>query len=144
MPVNGSNLGNAKGTLAGVSQVANFNPYKINYFNTMAWQAGINIYGIGNATPSYNRGDWTGISKVDFGTGARSITIEAGSSRGATIRISVDSPTGPVIGYVTIPATGGAFKYKKFTGTISGASGVKNVFFVASADCVLNTFIFSK
>ena len=64
--------------------------------------------------------------------------------KGAVIRISLDSPTGPVVGYVTIPATGGAFKYKKFTATISGASGVKNVFFVASSDVVLNTFVFSK
>ena len=144
MPINGSGLGNAKGTLTGVSQVENFNPYKTTYFNTMAWQAGVNIYGVGNAAASYNRGDWSGISKVDFGSGAKSITIEAGSSKGAVIRISVDSPTGPVVGYVTIPATGGAFKYKKFTATISGAYGVKNVFFVASSDVVLNTFVFSK
>ena len=144
MPINGSGLGNAKGTLTGVSQVENFNPYKTTYFNTMAWQAGVNIYGVGNAAASYNRGDWSGISKVDFGSGAKSITIEAGSSKGAVIRISLDSPTGPVVGYVTIPATGGAFKYKKFTATISGASGVKNVFFVASSDVVLNTFVFSK
>ena len=144
MPVNGASLGNAKGTLTGVTQVENFNPYQTNYFNTMAWQAGVNIYGVGNATPSYNRGDWSGISNVDFGSGAKSISVEAGSSRGAVVRISVDSPTGPVIGYVNIPATGGAFKYKTFTASISGASGVKNVFFVASADVVLNTFVFSK
>ena len=144
MPVNGSGLGNAKGTLTGVSQVENFNPYKTTYFNTMAWQAGVNIYGVGNAAASYNRGDWSGLSKVDFGSGAKSITIEAGSSKGSVIRISVDSTTGPVFGYVTIAATGGAFKYKKFTAPISGASGVKNIFFVASADVVLNTFVFSK
>ena len=144
MPINGSGLGNAKGTLTGVSQVENFNPYKTTYFNTMAWQAGVNIYGVGNAAASYNRGDWSGISKVDFGSGARSVTVQASSNKGAVIRISLDSPTGPVIGYVTIPATGGAFKYKKFTAIISGASGVKNIFFVASSDVVLNTFVFSK
>jgi arabinoxylan arabinofuranohydrolase len=144
MPVTGSGLGNAKGTLAGVPQIANFNPYQVTSFTTMAWQAGVNIYGSGSTIAAYNRGDWSGISRVDFGSGARSITIEAGTVRGSVIRVSVDSPTGPVLGYVTIPATGDNFKYTKVKASISGASGVKNVFFVASGDVVLNTFVFSK
>ena len=144
MPVNGSGLGNAKGTLTGVSQISNFNPYQTTSFTTMAWQAGVNIYGSGNTIAAYNRGDWSGISGVDFGNGAKSITIEAGTVRGAVIRVSVDSPTGLVIGYVTIPATGDNFKYTKAKASISGAYGVKNVFFVASGDAVLNTFVFSK
>ena len=144
MPVTGSGLGNAKGTLTGVPQIANFNPYQVTSFTTMAWQAGVNIYGSGSTIAAYNRGDWSGISRVDFGSGARSITIEAGTVRGSVIRVSVDSPTGPVLGYVTIPATGDNFKYTKVKASISGASGVKNVFFVASGDVVLNNFVFSK
>ena len=144
MPVNGSGLGNAKGSLSGVPQIANLNPYQVTTFATMAWQAGVNIYGSGGTIAAYNRGDWSGISGVDFGSGARSITIEAGTVRGSVIRVSVDSPTGQVLGYVTIPATGDNFKYTKVTASISGAYGVKNVFFVASADVVLNTFEFSK
>ena len=144
MPLNGNLLGNAKGTLTGVTQLSNINPYQTIRSNLIAWQAGINVYGVGDAAVSYNRGDWSGISGVDFGTGAKSITVSAGSSRGAVIRISVDSPTGPVIGYVTIPNTGGAFKYKSVTAPISNASGVKNVFFVASGDLVLETYKFSK
>ncbi len=144
MPVTNSGLGNCKGTLTGVPQISNFNPYKTTSFTTMAWQAGVNIYGAGDAIAAYNRGDWSGISGVDFGSGARSITIEAGTVNGAVIRVSVDSPTGQVIGYVTIPATGDNFKFTKVTSTISGAYGVKNVFFVASGDIVLNNFVFSK
>jgi len=145
MPVSGSNLGNAKGTLTGVSQLHSFNPYVLNYFNTMAWEAGINVYGTGNPVVSYNRGDWTGIARVDFGTLAKSITVEAGSANGATIRVAIGSPTGSTIGFVTIPPTGGAFKYKKVTAPIMDkATGVKNLFFIASADVVLNTFQFSK
>ena len=146
MPTSGSGLGNAKGTLTGVSQLGSFNPYQLNYFNTMAWEAGISVYGTGNAVVSYNRGDWTGIARVDFGDGAKSITVEAGSNNGAVIRITIGSTTGVTIGFVTIPATGGAFNYKKVTASItaSKATGVKNVFFIASADVVLNNFIFSK
>ena len=135
---------NAKGTLTGVTQLSNFNPYQLNRFNTMAWQGGVNIYGLGDTAVAYNRGDWTGVSNVDFGSGAKSITINAGTVNGSTIRISVDSPTGPVAGYVTIPATGDNWKNTEVTAQVSGLNGVKNIFFVASADVVLNTYKFSS
>ena len=144
MPFSNGKFGNAQGTLTGVTQLENFNPYQLNRFNTMAWQAGVNIYGLGDTAAAYNRGDWSGISNVDFGAGAKSITINAGTVNGATIRISVDSPSGQVLGYVTIPATGDNWKSTEVTATISGATGVKNLFFVASADVVLNTFKFSS
>ena len=143
MPFSGGKFGNAKGTLTGVTQLSNINPYQLNYFNTMAWQAGINVYGLGDTAVAYNKGDWTGVSNVDFGSGAKSITINAGTVNGATIRISIDSPSGTVIGYVTIPATGDNWKSTDVTAEISGATGVKNVFFVASNDAVLNTYKFS-
>ena len=144
MPFSNGKFGNAQGTLTGVTQLENFNPYQLNRFNTMAWQAGVNIYGLGDTAAAYNRGDWSGVSNVDFGAGAKSITINAGTVNGATIRISVDSPSGQVLGYVTIPATGDNWKSTEVTATISGATGVKNLFFVASADVVLNTFKFSS
>ena len=144
MWLNGDILGSATGTLTGVSQISNLNPYETIRSNLFAWQAGVNIYGIGDAAAAYNRGDWSGISGVDFGSGAKSITISGGSRKGAVIRISVDSPTGPVIGYATIPNTGGEFKYKTVTAPISGAYGVKNVFFVSSNDVVLESYKFSK
>jgi len=63
---------------------------------------------------------------------------------GATVRISVDSPSGTVIGYVSIPATGDFYNHKEATGTIQNVWGVKNLFFVASGDCVLSTYKFSS
>ena len=144
MPFSNGKFGNARGSLPGVTQLSNFNPYQLNRFNTMAWQGGINIYGLGDTSTAYNRGDWTGVSNVDFGSGAKSITINAGTVNGSTIRISVDSPTGPVAGYVTIPATGDNWKSTEVTAQVSGLNGVKNIFFVASADVVLNTYKFSS
>ena len=144
MPFSNGKFGDAKGTLSGVTQLENFDPYKENRFQTMAWQGGVNVYGLGDTAVAYNRGDWTGISNVDFGTGAKSISINAGSKIGATIRISVDSPSGDVIGYVSIPNTGDNWTYTDVTADISGVSGVKNIFFVASDDVVLNSFQFSQ
>ena len=144
MPVNGNTLGQAKGTLAGVKQLFNYNPYQTCFFHTMAWQGGVAVFGSGYPSVVYNRGDWTGVSNVDFSSGARSITIKGGSVKGATVRISVDSPSGTVLGYVTIPATGDGYNQKETTGTIQNVWGVKNLFFVASGDCVLNSYKFLK
>ena len=144
MPFSNGKFGDAKGTLSGVTQLENFDPYKENRFQTMAWQGGVNVYGLGDTAVAYNRGDWTGISNVDFGAGAKSISINAGSKNGATVRISVDNPSGDVIGYVSIPNTGDNWTYTDVTADISGASGVKNLFFVASDDVVLNSFQFSQ
>ena len=143
MPFSDGKFGNARGSLAGVYQLFNFMPYQKSFFNTMAWQAGINIYGTNWPGVAYNRGDWTGVSNVDFGNGPKSITVNGGSINGATIRISVDSPTGTVIGYVTIPATGDYWKPVDVTANISGVYGVKNLFFVSSGDVVLNTYQFN-
>ena len=139
MPVNGEKFGDAKGTLSGVQQVGDFDPYAENYFHTSAWQGGIEVNGLGDPATKFNRGDWIGVSGVNFSKGATSITVKGGSQGGATLRISSESPTGPVIGYVSIPAGDN----KEATAEIKGPNGVQNIFFVASGDCTLNTYKFS-
>ena len=141
MPLNGEKFGNAKGTLTGVDQVGDVDPYTENYFHTSAWQAGIEVKGSGDTTVTYKRGSWTGVSGVNFSNGAKSITITAGSGSGATLRITTDSPSGTAIGYVTIPG-GDANSFKEATGEISGVTGSKNIFFTASGDCNLKSYKF--
>ncbi|MBP3800505.1 MAG: family 43 glycosylhydrolase [Clostridia bacterium] len=143
MPVNGDKFGNAKGTLTGVAQQGEVDPYQLNHFYTSAWQAGIEVYGLGDTASMYNRGDWTGVSGVNFSQGAKSISVNGGSANGATVRITTDSPSGTVIGYFTIPPTGDNYKYTDITAEITGTTGVHNIFFVASADVVLNNYKFS-
>ena len=143
MPLNGDKFGNAKGTLTGVSQQGEVDPYQLNHFYTSAWQAGIEVYGLGDTASMYNRGDWTGVSGVNFSQGAKSISVNGGSAKGATVRITTDSPSGTVIGYFTIPPTGDNYKYTDITAEITGTTGVHNIFFVASADVVLNNYKFS-
>ena len=144
LPFYNGKFGNAKGTLSGVTQLSYVNPYRQNLFNTMAWQGGVNVYGNGDTTIAYNRGDWSGVSQVNFWNGARTITVTAGSKNGAVLRISVDSPTGIVIGYVTIPSTGNNWSFTQVTANISGVRGVKNIFFVASNDVLLISYQFSS
>ncbi|OUM61724.1 carbohydrate-binding module family 13 [Piromyces sp. E2] len=142
LPFSNGRFGNAKGTYTGVTQLAKVNAFNVNYASMIAWQGGVDINGLGHTTVSYNRGDWTGVSNVDFGSGATSIKISAASSNGASIRITSGSENGDVIGYVTIPATGGNNSFKTVTTNINNVNGTKHVFFVASGDVTIDTWQF--
>jgi len=141
LPYSGGKFGNAEGTLEGVPQLEPVNPYEANFASMMAWEAGVSVNGLGHTTVSYNKGDWTGVSEVDFGDGATSIKISAASGKGATIRITSESENGDVIGYVTVPATGGDDKFEEVTADVK-VSGKKNIFFVASDDVTIDTWQF--
>ena len=142
MPENGDELGLTKGTETGVTQIQNFDPYTLNRFNTMAWQAGVNIYGLGDTSAAFNKGDWIGVSKVDFGEGAKSIVVNGGSVNGAVIKVCVGNPSNEAIGYVSIPATGDNWSFTDVEVSISGLRGVQDLFFVASDDVLLNSYEF--
>ena len=141
---NNGRFDQATGTLKGVAQTQNLNPYVNNRMATMAWQGGINLYGMGDTTVAMNAGDWVGVSNVDFGTGVQSISVRAASKTGAVIKVCTDSPSGTAVGYISIPSTGSLNTYKDITSNISNLSGVKNLFFVASGDCTIETWQFSK
>ena len=140
MPVNGEKFGDAKGTLSGVEQVGEVDPYSDNYFRTSAWQSGIQVNGLGDTTVTYHKGSWTGVAGVNFSKGGKSITVN-GAGNGS-IRISVESPSGKVLGYVKV-GTGDNNKFEDVTADISGAEGKVNLFFVASGDVTLKSFKFS-
>ncbi|MBE6050214.1 MAG: carbohydrate-binding protein [Clostridium sp.] len=142
------NVGNGqiyetKGTLSGVRQLENVNPYISNRLSNMAWQGGIKTIGQGNTTVEMNRGDWVGVSNVNFNSGVASISVRAASRSGATIKICTDSPSGPVVGYVPVPNTGSNYNFRNISTDISNVSGTKKLFFVASNDCMIDTWQFS-
>lgn len=132
-------------SMTGVTQVSDFNPYVSNKMATMAWQGGVALNGSGDSTQiMFNRGDWVGVSDVGFGTtGAKSITMKAASANGAYIKICSGSPSGAVIGYVEIPSTGSNYSYKTVTASINTTTGTKDLFFVASGDCAVDTWQFT-
>lgn len=144
MPFSNGSFGQAKGTLTGVSQLQTVNPFVSQEAASMAWQGGINVYGTGDTVVAYNRGDWTGVSDVAFGSGAKSITMRAASQNGAWIKVCTGSANGPVAGYVEIPATGSTSNYKNVTASMNNLSGTKDLFFVASGDVVIDNYQFSS
>ena len=148
LPLNGVLFGDVTATLTGVEQLEYMNPYQINALYTSAWRAGTEVIGTPGSITCYKRGDWNGISGINFNKGAKSITINGGCSKneGAVLRINVDSPSGEIIGYVNFPFTSVNFQtsINVISNLISNVSGVKNIFFLASNDVFLNYYVFSS
>jgi len=129
MPITNGVFGMGTGTLTGVKQLENVDGSSLNLAASFAWQSGISIKGQGAVTTvEYSRGGWTGVSQVDLGD-AKTITIKASSSTGATIKVCTGNENGTVLGYVEVPAGN---SLQEVSGNLSNASGTKDLFFVVS------------
>jgi arabinoxylan arabinofuranohydrolase len=129
-----------KGDMAGIPQIANLDPYMRNEAETIGWNAGIQTEPtqaaggpVNNLNVGYiNNGDWVAVGNADFGTGgAKTFKANvASATAGGNIEIRLDSVNGPLVGTLPVPSTGGWQNWQELTTTVSGATGVHNVFFV--------------
>lgn len=145
IPVNESNstIGQAKGTLAGVEQVQALNPFVKTEAETMAWMGGINTKegGSNMVVSSISKGDWIGLSGVDFGSGANKFIANVSSNKKAFVKICLDKADGEVVGYLEVPNTGG--KFQTVTADLSTAvSGDHDLFFVFSGEFEFDYWMF--
>lgn len=140
LPDDGSPFGRAKGSLQGVKQTDNVNAFESHSAAMMAWQGGIIVNGSGHTTVSYRKNDWTGVSQVDFGDGAKNITISASSKNGCKVKIVAGQPDGDEIGSIDVEKTG-ENNFEEFSTEVE-VSGIKNIFFVASGDVTIDTWEF--
>ncbi|RED94649.1 carbohydrate-binding protein [Marinoscillum furvescens] len=75
-------------------------------------------------------GDWAMYSNIDLSC-ATDFEVRASSqTSGGNMEIRTGSPTGTLLGTVSIPGTGSWGNYSNFSTTISGASGVQDVYLV--------------
>lgn len=142
--ISNGKISQATGTLTGVPQIKNLDPYSLNQMSTIAWEGGIKVLGSGNTAVEMNAGDWVGVSNAAFGTGPSSIKMKAASKNGTVIKVCVDDPSNAACGYVSIPATGSTSTFTNVSANISNLTGTKKLFFVASGDCVVDSWQFSK
>jgi len=94
-------------------------------------------------------GYYSAYYNVDFGfKGAESFQIRLSSvAAGNTVEIHLDSPTGTIIGTITIPNTGGWSVYKTITCPVTNIKGVQNIYLVykgSSYICNVNNFVFTE
>ncbi len=133
---------NITGDYKGIAQLKTFNPYARVEAETIGWNGGIatekttepgaEVAGINLAVANIDDGDWTAVSKVDFGTiGAGTFTASVASgSEGGTIELRLDSANGPLIGKLPVSNTGGDSSWQKKTTPITGAVGVHDLYLV--------------
>lgn len=132
-----------QGTRAGVEQVEAFDPYRTFEAETLAWQLGITTAkteaasvefpehnGGGNlVVASVDDGDFTGVSGVDFGVGAKTVSTRVKPlTEGSSIQVRLDQPDGPVV--ATLPVDGAVGEWTTVQADVDGATGEHDVFFV--------------
>jgi hypothetical protein len=143
---------NITGDYAGVPQLKSMNPYTRVEAETIGWNGGIStestsepggmVDSINLAVSSIHDGDWTAVSKVDFGaTGAGTFTANVASgSDGGTIELHLDSANGPLVGTLPVSNTGGESPWQTKTTSISGAAGVHDLYMVYRGASAGNLF----
>lgn len=127
---------------AGVAQVKNVDPYNRVEAENIGWSGGVStekitepgsmVSSINLAVKSINNADWTAVSQVDFGdTGASVFKANVASgSNGGAIELRLDSADGALIGTLPISNTGGDDSWQTETTSISGATGVHDLYMV--------------
>lgn len=119
-------------TTNGLSQLKNLSPYSVNEAETMAQGSGIQTEACsegGRNVGFIENGDWIKITGVDFGSGAGSFEARVASqTSGGNIEIRLDSPTGTLIGTCEVGNTGGWQSWSTKTCTVSGATGVHDLY----------------
>ncbi len=84
---------------------------------------------------------------VNLAAGFTNVSVRVASANSGTLEFLLDSPTGPLLGSVSIPNTGGWQTWQTVTSSVSGAGGLHNLYLVfqgtASGIGNLNWFQFS-
>ena len=94
-----------------------------------------------------DNGDYAVYKNVDFTAGFTNVTARVASFAGGTVEFRLDSPTGFRISSVTMPNTGNWQTFANVSGSVSGATGVHDLYLVfkgAGSVANLNSFQFGS
>nr|WP_246293889.1 carbohydrate-binding protein [Paenibacillus planticolens] len=143
---------NITGDYKGVPQIKNFDPYTRAEAETIGWNGGISteritepggmVSSINLAVSNIDDGDWTAVSKVDFGAaGAGTFTANVASGTdGGNIELRLDSADGTLIGTLPVSNTGGENSWRTKTTSVSGAAGIHDLYMVYRGASTGNLF----
>lgn len=117
---------------AGPDYVGNLNPYDTVQAETICLgsevEAGECSEG-GIMVNSIHAGDYIKVKGVDFGDGAKSFDARvASATEDGTIELHFDSLTGTLVGTCSVGSTGGMDSWETESCTVSGASGVHDLY----------------
>jgi hypothetical protein len=120
----------------GVPQVGTLNPYDTTQAETICFEKGVRTEvctdgGGGMDVDSIHNGDFIKVKGADFGAGGAKLfeARVASAASGGGIEIHLDTTTGPLAGTCAVAGTGGWQTWATNQCSITGASGVHNVYF---------------
>ncbi|MDP4183271.1 MAG: glycoside hydrolase family 43 protein, partial [Bacillota bacterium] len=132
---------NADGTItkmpwwstSGASQIGTLNPFIQIEAETICWESGVETEVCsegGMNVSNIENGDYIKVKGVDFSSGATSFDARVSSANsGGNIEIRLDSPTGKVVGTCAVSGTGGWQNWVTKSCTVSGATGIHDLYF---------------
>lgn len=122
-----------KMSTTGPKAVGNLNPYKQTEAETICQESGVKTEACGEGGMNVSfieNGDWIRVQGVNFASGAKSFEARVATPYGGgNIELRLDSPTGKLIGTCPVTTTGNWQKYVTKTCTVSGASGIHDLYF---------------
>ena len=121
-------------TLSGPAQIGKLNPYDTTQAETICWESGVGTQvcsdvGGGIDVDSIHNGDYIKVKGVNFDAGAKSfIARVASATTGGNIELRLDTTTGTLVGTCAVAGTGGWQTWTTSTCTVTGATGVHNLY----------------
>jgi glucosylceramidase len=120
------------GTQLGANTVNPANQIQGSSFNAVS---GLQTEWTSDSVGGYNlgycdHGDYAVYRNVDFGAGFTNVTTRVAAFAGGFLEFRLDSAGGALIGSVTMPNTGDWQTYSNVSGSITGATGVHDLYLV--------------
>src|SRR5690606_29806060 len=96
----------------------------------------------GDAVRAREAGGWIRFQSVDFGAGASSCVITAGSTEGAVVTLRLDDPLfGKVAGTIPVPPVADKYETAEATCSLDGVAGLRDLYVVFENEGVTLTTI---
>lgn len=130
------------GTMTGVSQIKNLNPYELQKATTIYRQKGVEVYDSGDTVLTVTSGDFSGVKNVEFGKGPASVCVTLKADEDMTIELRVMGENGNKIATLEVTNTNG--EYKTFTTEVSNAKGTKDLYFIYNGSAEIKDWIFTE
>jgi len=122
-------------TTEGPAPVRHLNPYVSTPAATIAWEVGVKTEispTSGVYVTNIRDSDYIKVRSVNFG--ARRVKVfsacVASAASGSSIEVHLDSVNGPLAATVAVPNTGGPDHWSVSTASVTGATGIRDVYFV--------------
>ena len=120
-------------TTTGTPAASNLNPYIKTEAETICWESGVETEKCsegGMDVCNIENGDYIKVKGVNFGTsGATAFDARVASANsGGNIELRLDSPTGKLVGTCAVKGTGGWQTWVDATCTVSGATGIHDLY----------------